>query len=76
MSTMHQRNAPVRDALLLILRQHNGDAGMTTVEIATMGQPQSSRYLCKMPHTDVGKLQHTAARVTELKDGNARTEMR
>lgn len=44
------RPAPVRDRLLLILRQHHRDAGMTTAELAErMGRTTAAvnAYLCK-----------------------------
>jgi hypothetical protein len=45
-----QRPAPVRDALLHLLRQHHDDDGMTTAAIAElMGRSTElmSAYLCK-----------------------------
>jgi predicted transcriptional regulator len=46
-----QRPAPVRDALLHLLRQHHREAGMTTVELAErMGRTTAAvnSDLCKL----------------------------
>lgn len=51
MSSMNQRPAPVRDQILLILRQDDHEDGMTTAELAErMGRTTAAvnSYLCKL----------------------------